>query len=112
MTRSPSALASSPVLSEELLSQTIISCSQPISEKVIAALRMHFNERSISFSSLKAGTTMEIFTWNQGPKTGEGQISMSFDISGRGHVISCRESLDKVEPRLLPMNIHPLLRSL
>jgi hypothetical protein len=36
-------------------------CSQPTCEKVIAAPRMFCNERPMSFSSLKAGTTIEIF---------------------------------------------------
>src|ERR1700693_464492 len=62
MTRAPWALAISPVRSEELLSQTMISYSQPTWKNAAAALRMLCNERSMSFSSLKAGTMIEIFT--------------------------------------------------
>src|SRR6185312_2941343 len=57
----PAARAVFAVPSVELLSQTITSLSQPSSENAALASWMAPSERAIIFSSLNAGTTMEIF---------------------------------------------------
>src|SRR5206468_3744049 len=56
------ARALSAVRSLELLSQTIISLSQPSEEKARVAALILRSARAMNFSSLNAGTMIEIFT--------------------------------------------------
>src|SRR5258705_379888 len=56
------ARAFSAVRSLELLSQTIISFSQPSEEKASVAALILRSARAMNFSSLNAGTMIEIFT--------------------------------------------------
>src|SRR2546427_2244121 len=56
------ARAFSAVRSVELLSQTMISLSQPSEEKASDAALILRSERAMNFSSLNAGTMIEIFT--------------------------------------------------
>src|SRR2546427_7842900 len=56
------ARAFSAVRSVELLSQTMISLCQPSEEKASAAALILRRERAMNFSSLNAGTMIEIFT--------------------------------------------------
>src|SRR5436190_18310565 len=56
------ARAFSAVRSVELLSQTMISLSQPSEEKAFVAALILRSERAMNFSSLNAGTMIEIFT--------------------------------------------------
>src|SRR6266571_7536386 len=56
------ARAFSAVRSVELLSQTMISHSQPSEEKASVAALILRSERAMNFSSLNAGTMIEIFT--------------------------------------------------
>src|SRR5438552_14493435 len=60
-TLAPAARAFSAVRSVELLSQTMISFSQPNAEKALVAAMILRSDRPMNFSSLKAGTTTEIF---------------------------------------------------
>jgi hypothetical protein len=60
-TRAPAARASPAVVSVELLSQTTISIVQPSSPNAAPAARMLRKVAPMSFSSLKAGITTEIF---------------------------------------------------
>src|SRR5438034_6744574 len=57
----PDARAFSAVRSVELLSQTMISLSQPVAAKASVAALILRSERAMNFSSLNAGTTTEIF---------------------------------------------------
>src|SRR5436190_5126430 len=56
------ARAFSAVRSVELLSQTMISFSQPSEQKASVAALILRSERAMNFSSLNAGTMIEIFT--------------------------------------------------
>src|SRR5881409_2917069 len=56
------ARAFSAVRSVELLSQTMISLCQPSEEKASVAALILRRERAMNFSSLNAGTMIEIFT--------------------------------------------------
>src|SRR5881397_774274 len=56
------ARAFSAVRSAELLLQTMISLSQPSAEKASVAALILRSERAMNFSSLNAGTMIEIFT--------------------------------------------------
>src|SRR5947208_8844477 len=60
-TMAPAARAFSAVRSVELLSQTMISLSQPNAEKVSVAAMILRKARAMYFSSLNAGTMTEIF---------------------------------------------------
>jgi hypothetical protein len=59
-TRAPPARANSAVPSDELLSHTIVSVSHPRAAQAVAASRRLPNVAPISFSSLYAGTTIDI----------------------------------------------------
>lgn len=61
ITMAPASRAISEVRSVELLSQTTISQCQPRSVKALQAERIAARDLPSSFSSLKAGTTTEIF---------------------------------------------------
>src|SRR6266568_1516841 len=61
-TVAPAARAFSAVRSVELLSQTMTSLSQPSEEKASVAALILRSERAMNFSSLNAGTMIEIFT--------------------------------------------------
>ena len=60
-TCAPAACASSAVRSVELLSHTINSLAQPRCENAAVAMLIRRSVSAISFSSLKAGTMIEIF---------------------------------------------------
>src|SRR5256885_12935552 len=60
-TMAPAARAFSAVRSVELLSQTMISLSQPKEEKASVAAVILRSDRAMNFSSLNAGTMTEIF---------------------------------------------------